>query len=172
MNDMVRWSPPSLLDRSPLRLFDELFEQVTPLFPFGLNDRQTLEMTNWPQVDISDEGEHLVVRADVPGLSPEELNVQVQNNMLVISGERTSTSKTEQGGYLRSERKSGRFTRQISLPEGIDAEKVEARYTHGVLELRMPKPSASAGVRRIPISLGDPGHELGSGDGEDSPAQS
>jgi len=101
-----------------------------------------LEEALWsPQVEIFKRGDKLVVRADLPGLERDDVSVGVtDDNALTISGERRRESAEGHGGYFRSERSYGRFFRSIPLPEGTDADRVEASFKNGVLEVTAPAP--------------------------------
>lgn len=93
-----------------------------------------------PAIDLAEDAEHLVLRADLPGLTEDDVEVEVTDGVLTISGERKAEEKKEGEGYYRVERAFGRFSRSLSLPEGIDADKVTAEFDNGVLEVRIPKP--------------------------------
>jgi HSP20 family protein len=89
-----------------------------------------------------------VVRADLPGVDPKDVNVQAEGNLLTITGER----KTEEKGSEYRETFYGKFERQLALPQGVEADKIAAHYEHGVLEIRVPLPAQLAG-RKIPIQI-------------------
>ena len=91
-------------------------------------------------MDLVEEDEHLVLRADLPGLTEDDVNVEVKDGVLTVSGERRAEEKTEEKGYHRIERSYGSFSRSLSIPEGIDPEQVSAEFDNGVLEVRIPKP--------------------------------
>jgi hypothetical protein len=97
--------------------------------------------------------EHYVLRADLPGLSDEDVSVQFEDNVLTIFGERKAERETQQEGYYRIERSSGGFSRSLTLPEGIDPDGVQAHFDRGVLEIRIPKPEQTK-PRQVQISLG------------------
>lgn len=101
------------------------------------------------------EGDHLVVKAEIPGVDPErDIEVTVDDGMLTISAQRReSTSEKSDQGY-RSEFRYGSFLRQIRLPKGASPDVVSATYKDGVLEIRLPKPAEDAEARRIPIERG------------------
>jgi len=92
-----------------------------------------------PRVDIKEEAERFLIRADVPGVDPRDIEVSVENGVLSISGERKSETREEQDGWTRVERHSGRFQRSFTLPETVDAEGVTAKGEHGTLEIVIPK---------------------------------
>jgi HSP20 family protein len=93
-----------------------------------------------PQVELFRRGEQLVVRADVPGVSKDDLQVSVEDDVLTIRGERRDEREERDQGFYRSERSYGEFLRAIPLPEGTDAERCEAKYEDGVLEVTLPVP--------------------------------
>lgn len=93
-----------------------------------------------PQVEVRQKGDRLVIRADLPGVSKDDLHVDVQDDMLTIRGERREEREENEEGFYRSERRYGEFYRAIPLPEGIDADRCEASYQDGVLEISLPAP--------------------------------
>jgi HSP20 family protein len=114
---------------------------------------------NWPFRDIKVEefidGEQLVVRAEVPGVDPDrDIEVSVDNGVLTIAAERRESSREKLDKGLHSEFRYGSFVRQVRLPAGTSPEVVSATYRDGVLEIRMPRPSAEAASRRIQIQRG------------------
>jgi HSP20 family protein len=113
------------------RLFDESFVR-----PFGSS---TLAAGYGVALDVQTEKEDYVLRANVPGLKPEDLHVEVVDNTVTIRGEIKEESKTEQENYLLQERRYGQFSRSITLPTPLDPGKAEATIENGVLVLRLPK---------------------------------
>jgi HSP20 family protein len=114
---------------------------------------------NWPFRDIKVEefvdGEQLVVKAEIPGVDPEnDIDVSVDNGVLTIAAERRESSREKLDKGFHSEFRYGSFVRQVRLPAGTSPEVVSATYKDGVLEIRMPKPSAEAASRRIQIQRG------------------
>lgn len=105
-----------------------------------------------PQIEVFQRGDQLVVRADVPGLKKEDLNVEIDEGVLTVSGERRDEHEERREGFFSSERHYGSFQRSIPLPEGVDASQVQAAYTDGVLEVTLPAPKAEQRqARRIQI---------------------
>lgn len=96
-----------------------------------------------PQVEVREQGNNLVVRADLPGLSRDDIDVEVDEDALIIRGERNSDWEDNQEGYYRSERSYGSFYRAIPLPEGVDPNACNATFKNGVLEVTLPKPKES-----------------------------
>jgi HSP20 family protein len=121
---------------------------------------QPFGAVNWPFRDIKVEeyveGDQLVIRAEVPGVDPDrDIDVSVDNGVLTISAERRESSREKFGDRgFHSEFRYGSFVRQVRLPAGTSPEVVSATYKDGVLEIRMPKPSAEAASRRIQIRRG------------------
>jgi HSP20 family protein len=92
-------------------------------------------------VDVVDEPERFVLRADIPGLTPEEVEVEVKDDVLTISAAHEETEEDKQDHYVRRERRYGSFSRSMTLPRGVDADAVEAIVSDGVLEVTVPKPA-------------------------------
>jgi HSP20 family protein len=115
---------------------------------------QDQNLTTWaPAVDIY-EGEHeLVVKADLPDIKPEELDVRVENNILTIRGERKFEKKVDEKNYLRVERAYGSFARSFSLANTVNTEAIKADYKDGVLTLSIPK-REEAKPKRIKVNVG------------------
>jgi HSP20 family protein len=135
MADIVRWEPGRDLTslRSVMdRLFDESF--IRPGFVGG-----GLQASDMLPVDVIESDDTVVVQAAVPGVRPEDIEVTLTGDLLTIKGEFKSETREENANYLRQERRMGSFCRQIGLPAGIDADKVNASFENGVLTLEMPK---------------------------------
>jgi HSP20 family protein len=147
---LIRWEPaPELntIQTEMNRLFNSLFD--TPTRPANLAARR-----RWtPAMDLVEEGDHYVLRADLPGLSENDVNIELESDVLRISGERRSESTDEKAGYRRVERSYGSFSRSLTLPEGVNPEAVEAQFDRGVLEVRIPKPE-QVKPRKVTISVG------------------
>jgi HSP20 family protein len=107
-----------------------------------------------PAVEVFERGDQLVIRADLPGLKREDVQVEVQDNALVLSGERRSEHEENQQGLYRSERSYGSFCRTIPLPEGVSPDDVRGSFKDGVLEITMPKPKQQQRGRRIELQEG------------------
>ena len=104
-------------------------------------------------MDLVETGEHFVLKADLPGITENDVNIEVENNILTVSGERKTEHEEKHEGYYRLERATGAFARSLTLPEGIDAEAVSATFDNGVLEMRIPKP-IQAQPRKVQIGVG------------------
>jgi HSP20 family protein len=108
-------------------------------------------VADWvPAVDIVEEKDRFVLRADVPGVLPEDIDVSMDNGVLSISGERHTFATEEDTGVQRIERSTGRFLRRFTLPETVDAEAVAARSANGILEVTIPK-APEIQARRITV---------------------
>ena len=93
-----------------------------------------------PAIDVVRSNGDLVVRADVPGVKPDEIEIAVADDTLTLSGRHEETKEAEEAGFVRRERRFGAFSRSIALPKGVDAKKIKATTKDGVLELRVPLP--------------------------------
>jgi HSP20 family protein len=146
---IVRWEPLrefSSLQNEMNRLFNSVFD--TP--PAGTGGA----LRRWmPAMDLVEAEDHFVLRADLPGLSEDDVNIEVEDQTLTISGERKASEQTKKDGYVRVERAFGAFSRSLTLPKGVDADAVTASFDRGVLELRIPKPEERK-PRKIAIGGG------------------
>lgn len=105
-----------------------------------------------PSVEVSDDGKALRVTAELPGMEKDDIKLQVEDNMLVISGEKKSESEHKDDGVFRTERYYGHFQRAVPLPEDVDRENADAEFKKGVLTIRFPKlESAVSKSRRITV---------------------
>jgi HSP20 family protein len=103
----------------------------------GLQDWRGI--ANWePQIEVFRRGNEIVVRADLPGVAPDDVEIDVEDGMLAISGERRETREDQQEGRYHSERIYGEFSRSITLPDGVDEDQIRARFDNGVLEVIIP----------------------------------
>jgi HSP20 family protein len=150
---LIRWEPAremQTIQQEMNRLFNTFYD------PSG-NPRNGETQRTWiPPMDLVEEQDHFIVRADLPGMSEEEVNIELEDNVLTISGERTRSQEERKEGYYRLERASGRFARSLTLPEAVDPESVSARLENGVLELTIPKPEERK-PRRVAINVGQNG---------------
>lgn len=128
----------------PRDIFREMSEQMNRLVGRnGLSDDVFFADNEWlPAVDIKEEDDKYLVRADLPGVEPKNIEVSLQNGVLSISGKRESEVKDEKEGYRRVERTYGEFHRQFTLPDSADADKVDAKCDKGVLEITIGKTEA------------------------------
>ena len=131
------------------RLFQDFGFGRTGLGLFPSLDRAALARSAWaPQVETFRRGDKLVIRADLPGLKRDDVNVDVEDGVLRITGERKDEHDEERDGYYRTERIYGQFYRAIPLPEGLDTEQVDASFKDGVLEVTLPAPREATQRRK------------------------
>src|SRR5512144_806299 len=130
------------------RLFSTVFDA-----PTGPGNGGTLR--RWmPAMDLLETADHFVLRADLPGMTQDDVKIELEENTLTVSGERKAEHAERQEGFYRVERAFGSFSRSLSLPKGVDGEAVTASFDNGVLEVRIPKPEERK-PRRIAIAVGD-----------------
>ena len=141
---LVRWDSGREVDslQSEVnRVFDAFFGNGAP-------------RRRWvPAMDLVETDDNLVLRADLPGLSRDDVEIEIKDGVLTVSGERKAEHEEKSEGFYRVERTFGRFSRSLSLPEGIDADRVAADVEDGVLEVRIPKPEARK-PHRVEIGAG------------------
>lgn len=107
-----------------------------------------------PPMDLVEGDEHYVLRADLPGLSEQDVTIELEGDVLRIAGERKAEHTDRRDGFVRVERAFGAFQRSVALPEGVDADGITASFDRGVLEVRVPKPEQRR-PRRVAIQVGD-----------------
>jgi len=129
--------------------FDDLFSDEF------FKGRRAAQRSLWPAVDIEETKDGYTLTADVPGVSPDQLDINVEDGVLTLKGERRSEHKEEGEGYRRYERTFGSFHRSFVLPKGVDPGAVEAQVNHGQLTVRIPKP-AQAVPRKVTVKANDP----------------
>jgi HSP20 family protein len=138
---LVRWDPIRELDSlqgDMHRLFDRFFDRP------GNDDA----VRRWiPAMDLVDQDDHLELRADLPGMNEDDVDIEIKDGVLTISGERKAEQEETREGYRRVERAFGSFSRSVTLPEGVDPNDVKANFENGVLEVSIPKPKESAPTR-------------------------
>lgn len=132
----------TLLRYQPLTLANQLHNEINRLFDqagTGYDDAREV-VSDWaPAVDIREENERFVLRADIPGVDPKDVEITMEDGALTLRGERHDEQRTSKEGYRRVERVSGKFFRRFTLPDGVDPEGVSARSNNGVLEITIPK---------------------------------
>jgi HSP20 family protein len=146
---LVRWEPVrelSTLQNEMNRLFSSFFDTPT-------NGQET-GLRRWvPAMDLVETDDHFVLRADLPGLDAGDVNIEVEDNVLTLSGERRAEHESKREGFYRVERSFGGFRRSLTLPEGVDLEQIAANFDKGVLEIVIPKPEQRK-PRKVAISVG------------------
>lgn len=126
------------------RQFDQLLDSTAPM---------THEPTDWtPAVELKDTGHEFVLRAQLPGIDAKDLDVQVTKDAVSLAGEHRQESKTEEGGFFRSEFRYGKFQRVIPLPVEVKNDQVKAEFKDGILSLILPKVDQ---VKTVKLNLAD-----------------
>jgi HSP20 family protein len=136
---LVRWEPVAMN-----RLFNTLFD--TPTGAASPSRRWV------PAMDLAETQDAYVLRADLPGLSPEDVKIELENRVLTVSGERKAEQRSEESGWMRIERSFGAFRRSLTVPAGVDAAAITAAFDNGVLTVTVPKPE-QAKPRRVEIAV-------------------
>lgn len=143
---LIRWQPFQEIE-TLRRQFDQLFSELA-------GDRHETDMAWMPAIEFQDSEKQLIIRAQIPGVSPNDIDIQATKDAVFISGEHRYENKAEEQGYVRSEFRYGKFQRVIPLPVHIQNDRVKADFNHGVLTLTLPK--AQAAQRQVvKINLGD-----------------
>ena len=148
---LIRWEPVAELNtiqNEMNRLFNSFFDQPGPTGRSGGPTRRWI-----PAMDLVETGDHYVLRADLPGLADDDVNIQLEDNVLTISGERKAEHGDQHEGYYRLERAFGAFSRSLTLPDGVGPDGVQAHFDRGVLEIRIPKPEQKK-PRQVQIAVG------------------
>ncbi len=147
---IIRWEPAreiGALQSEVNRLFGTFFDTQA-------GGGGAVAPRRWvPAMDLVEDGDHYVLRADLPGVREDDVKIELDDNVLTVSGERKSQHDEQRDGYRRIERSYGSFSRSLTVPDGIDPERIEASFDGGVLEVRVPKPER-AKPRRVAISVG------------------
>lgn len=145
---MRNWRPYEMMEDKERR-FEDLFGRSW--LPIWRRVPQAEE--EWmPAVDIYEQGDMLKVKAELPGMNEEDIDVSVSEENLILKGEKRTEGEIKEEDYYRCERNYGSFYRSIPLPFNIDAEKVEAGYENGVLEVSIPK-TAEYKTKKVPVSV-------------------
>jgi len=133
---IVRWDPFQDLISLQERM-NRLFEQTLDR---SRGEREGMVAATWaPAVDIYETPDSIVLQAELPGLSKEDIDIQVRDNVLTLKGERRSEKEVKEGNYLRVERAYGGFQRAFTLPAAVQADKIRAVFKDGVLDVSIPK---------------------------------
>jgi HSP20 family protein len=144
---LVRWEPIrelATLQTEMSRLMNGIFEG---------NGRAAQDWV--PAVDVWENEDELVYAFDLPGVSEEQITVELQDDMLTVSAERERTAQRSEDGFVRFERRFGTFSRAVAVPAGVTEDGIKADYSDGVLEIRVAKPEAPK-PRRIKLGAGQP----------------
>lgn len=145
----------SIIRRNPLSLVDYMQNEFDKLHNHSVltntDDNGNVVTSDWaPAVDIKEEDNCYLITADIPGVKPEAIEVNMEDGVLSIKGERESKTEEERENYKRIERSHGVFYRRFTMPDNANAEKISAKSEHGVLEVSIPKKEATQ-ARKISV---------------------
>ena len=133
MTTLMRWEPAVEVD--------SLQSEMNRLFDGFFGTKANGNGRRWvPAMDLAETEEELILTADLPGLSEDDVSIEIKDGLLRLAGERRDARETEGRGYHRVERGFGRFSRTMTMPRGVDAASVSAEFHNGVLEVHIPKP--------------------------------
>jgi HSP20 family protein len=140
---LTRWQKPEMSVWSPFQHLSMLRDQIDRLFDSPLDALTSSSqqfLSGWlPTIDLFEERDHLVLKAELPGMKKEDIDIQLHGDVLTLSGERKEEEKFEKADTYRAERFLGRFQRTLTLPVAVNADKVQASYKDGVLTVTLPK---------------------------------
>jgi HSP20 family protein len=166
---LVRWEPTRELhsiQQEMNRLFNTFFDAP------ATGNGGSAGARRWvPPMDLVETDDHFVLRADLPGLDEQDVKIEVNDNVLTVSGERRFEHEAKKDGFYRLERGAGRFDRSLTLPEGVDFDAIAATFDKGVLEVRVPKPEQRK-PRRVEIAVGGGAQEQPAIEGTATTAES
>ena len=149
---LVRWEPVrelTTLQNEMNRLFSTFFD--SPAGGTAVGNGQSLR--RWvPAMDLIETEDHFVLKADLPGLGADDVTIEVEDNVLTVSGDRKVEHESSREGFYRVERASGAFRRSLTLPEGVKLDDIAASFDKGVLEVRIPKPEERK-PRKVSIAV-------------------
>ena len=150
---LIRWTP-RRETWDPFASLAEVQEEMNRLFDTSLRriGPTALEGAFSPSLDVLEEKDSIRVRADLPGMSKDDVNVSLEDNYLTIKGERRHETESKDANYFYRERVSGRFSRTIELPMKVDAKRIEAHFHDGVLNVVLPK-SEEAKPKQIEVKV-------------------
>lgn len=153
---LIRWEPVrelNTLQNEVNRLFNTFFDPQTTISA-GVGNGGTLPARRWiPAMDLVERDDAYVLRADLPGLTEEDVHIELEDSVLTVSGRRSLEQERKGEGYYRVERAFGEFSRSLTLPEGINPEAIRANFENGVLEVHIPKPEERK-PHRVEIAVG------------------
>ena len=144
-------TPQEMLRLSPFSLLGRITEEFDRILQPSLSESETANIAWIPTVEISQVDGKYRILAELPGLSPNEVRVEVDDDAVILQGERQVEREANEGGIRRSERQFGMFYRRIPLPEGADPEQAKAKFHDGILEITMPAPNKQTERRQIQV---------------------
>ncbi len=141
---------PRIWTWSPVSVFEEMERMLNDMragFVLPENDIYRREGARMPNVDLREEGDRFLVQAELPGMTKEDVTIETDGNVLRITAQKAQEVEEKREGYIRRERGSMRFHRQIRLPENVDRDRIKAKLENGVLEISLPRMTAEAGKK-------------------------
>jgi HSP20 family protein len=135
------------------RVFDRVWRDIDSGDPWSALSRLPNafgNLTDWPAIDMAEDDKAILLRIDVPGLEPKDIDVELSGNVLTLRGQRSDEWSDNAKGVYRRERRSGSFRRTIPLPDYVEPDKIEARYDKGTLTLTVPK-APGKGPKRVQV---------------------
>lgn len=148
---MERWRPRSLLTWNPAeemeRLLEDPFLSQWPLLRVGWGRTPRHEMAWAPALEVYEKDNNFVVKAELPGVKKEDVDVSITGDTLTIKGQKKASKEIRDEDYYRCESQYGSFSRTITLPAAVDTKKIEATYENGVLEIHVPKAKEAVPTR-------------------------
>jgi HSP20 family protein len=148
--ELIRMSPFSIMN--PFSFMRRMIEEMDRGFGESGTRSGNGGTTVWmPAIEVSEGDGNYVVRAELPGMKPEDVKVEMTDEALVLEGDRKEEREENQGGIRRTELHYGHFYRSVPLPEGANAEQAQARFENGVLEITIPVPKQESNRRQIPV---------------------
>src|SRR5262245_57657983 len=154
--NLLRWQKPVLSNWNSFGRWSDLREEIDRLFeaPLAELERTSRLLSGWtPALDLHEDKDHFVAKVELPGMKKEDIDINLHDGSLSISGERKSEEKFENAEVYRAERFVGRFQRTLTLPAPVAADKVRAEYKDGILTITLPK-TEEAKPKRIDVQAG------------------
>ena len=150
---LIRYQAPELSNWGSFDRLASLRDEMNRLFDFSFPSRDSGLFSGWsPALDVYDEKDSLLVKVELPGMKKEDIEINLQNGILTVSGERKHEFEKKEGETFRSERYFGKFQRSVTLPLQVNAEAVKASYKDGVLSIHLPK-AEEAKPRQIDVDV-------------------
>jgi HSP20 family protein len=145
-------SPFDLFRVSPFSVFRRMSEEMDRMFQESMLETTASARTGWsPAIEVSQRDGKFNIQAELPGLEPNDVKVEIENDSVVIQGERKTESEEKTAGVQRTERQYGYFYRSIPLPEGASLDQAQAKFRNGVLEVTIPISEQASNKRSIPV---------------------
>ena len=144
---------PAVARFDPFRDITTLRDEMNRLFNRTVGDGVSSGSAWTPAVDIFDTDQAIVLRAELPGLTPEDIDIEIDDKVLTLKGERRFEETVQEGRYYRLERAYGHFQRNVTLPQGVKPDEISASFDNGVLSVRVPK-AEEVRPRKIAVGAG------------------